>query len=63
MTDSTALAGYVGNGAALRAHWHELTLTRQHAIVKAILDHAIIGPGTHGARDVDPARVDLQWRI
>ena len=25
MPDSTALAGYVGNGAALKAHWHELT--------------------------------------
>jgi hypothetical protein len=63
MTNSTALAGYVGNGAALKAHWHELNLTRQHAIVKAILDHAIIGPGTRGARHVDPARVDLHWRI
>jgi hypothetical protein len=63
MTDSTALAGYVGNGAALKAHWQELNLTRQHAIVKAILDHAVIGPGIRGARHVDPARVDLHWRI
>lgn len=58
-----ALMGVVGNGESLRAQWADLNLTRQAAIVKAILDHAVIGPGTIGARSFEPARADLVWRI
>jgi DNA invertase Pin-like site-specific DNA recombinase len=60
---SDALAGLVGNGSALRAQWASLNLTRQHAIVAAILDHAVIGPGAPGARSLDPARVTPIWRL
>jgi hypothetical protein len=63
MSQSDALAGFVGNGDQLRAQWSDLNLTRQHAIVKAILDHAVIGPGSHGTRGVDPSRVDPVWRL
>ena len=62
-TNSDALSGLVGNGTALRAQWDRLNLTRQHVIVRAVLDCAVIGPGTPGARTVDRSRVDLHWRI
>jgi hypothetical protein len=60
---SDALHGLVGNGIELRQRWVSLDLTRQHAIVAAVLDYAIIGPGTHGARTLDPERVRPLWRL
>lgn len=62
-TRSDALAGLVGNGEQLRASWAGLNLTRQAAIVRAVLDHAEIGPGTRGAQSFDPARVQPLWRL
>jgi site-specific DNA recombinase len=61
-TRSTALAGLVGNGDDLRRSWGGLNLSRQHAIVQALIDHATIGAGTQGARSLDPARVSVAWR-
>jgi site-specific DNA recombinase len=62
-TRSDALAGLVGNGQQLRAAWAGLNLTRQAAIVRALLGHAVIGPGTPGAQRLDPARVQPVWRL
>ncbi|MGB8651061.1 MAG: recombinase family protein [Mycobacteriales bacterium] len=62
-TRSDALAGLVGNGEQLRAAWAGLNLTRQAAIVRAVLDHAVIGPGTRGAQSFDAARVQPVWRL
>ncbi len=56
-----ALAGVVGNGAALARGWTELSLSRQHAIVRAVLDHAVIAPAARGPV-FDPQRVDLVWK-
>jgi len=61
--NSDALVGLVGNGGELRSRWAGLNLTRQAAIVAAILDHAVIGPGSPGARAFDPNRVELVWRL
>lgn len=57
-----ALHGLIGNGDALRAQWGDLNLDRQHAIVRAVLDHATILPGTAGARTLDINRVKPEWR-
>lgn len=62
-TRSDALAGWVGNGEGLRAQWSSLNLTRQHAIVRALLDHAVVHPGTRGAHALDPARIVPVWRL
>ncbi len=62
-TRADALQGLVGNGDALRRHWAALNLARQHAIVSAILDHAVIGPGVQGARALAPDRVQPVWRL
>lgn len=63
LTGSDALAGLVGNGEALTASWSSLNLSRQAAIVGAIIDHVVIEPGQPGARAVDPERIRPVWRV
>lgn len=58
-----ALAALVGTGADLRRQWADLNLDRQAAIVKTLLDHAVIGAGVNGARSLDPGRVQPVWRL
>ena len=60
---STVIAGHVGNASALRAQWPDLPLGRQAGIVRALIDHISIQPGTTGARSVDPSRVEIRWRL
>jgi site-specific DNA recombinase len=57
------LDGHVGNGSALRDLWPSLPLTRQKAIVAAVLDHAVIGPGRRGYNQFDSDRVAPVWRV
>jgi hypothetical protein len=52
-----------GTGSELAGRWAELDLGRQSAIVKAVLDHGVIAAGSRGARALDPARVQLVWRV
>ena len=61
-TRSDALAGLPGHGSRLSTSWAGLNLTRQHAIVAAVMDRATISPGT-GSRTFDPARVQVTWRL
>nr|WP_231134577.1 recombinase family protein [Motilibacter deserti] len=56
-------AEWAGNGQQLRAQWAELNLDRQRAIVAAVLDHAIIAPGTRGAQSLDINRITPRWRV
>ena len=58
-----ALNGLVGCGEELGRSWNTLHLSRQHAIVEALVDHIVIGPGSPGARTLDPARVSVVWRL
>ena len=62
-SNTDALHGLVGNGQALGRAWDSLNLDRQAAIIRAVLDHAVIFPGVPGARSLDPARVDPFWRL
>jgi len=57
------LAGLVANGEQLRTQWASLSLSRQASIISAVLDHAVIAPGTPGARTLDPERVQPVWRL
>ncbi|MBW8780377.1 MAG: recombinase family protein [Acidobacteria bacterium] len=63
VTRTDTLVGLPGNGDGLRDQWGSLNLTRQHAIVRAVLDRAVISAGASGAREFDPARVELVWRV
>lgn len=47
----------------VRLAWSGLNLDRQTAIVRALLDHAVIKPGVSGARSLDPARVEPVWKL
>ena len=62
-TDTTAVFELAGTGGVLRTGWADLDLGRQQAIVKAVLDHAVIAPGTPGARRLDIDRVAPVWRV
>jgi len=61
-TSTTRLAAVMGQGRSLRTEWAGLNLDRQRAIVDTVLDHAVIGPGSRGARNLDPERLRLIWR-
>ena len=63
MTSNDALTGIVGNGAQLRAQWSTVNLTRQAAIVRALVDRVIIAPATTRGASMDHTRVDIAWRV
>lgn len=59
-----ALADYVGRGEELRAAWDGLNLSRQVAVVKAVLTGATILPAkVPGRRGLDIERVVPDWRL
>ena len=59
--DTAHLDGWVGNGDGLRGQWAELGLSRQAAVIRSVLDHAVIGPGT--SHRFDPNRVHPAWAL
>jgi hypothetical protein len=63
LSGTTAIDGWVGNGDELRHSWGKLNLSRQAAIIAAVLDFATIAPGTPGARTLDPSRIIPSWRL
>ena len=58
----SALDGHVGNASGLRERWPDLPLSRQHAIVAAVLDHVLVAPGRRGYNKFDPSRFTPVWR-
>jgi site-specific DNA recombinase len=63
MTRTETLTGLVGNAEALRSQWGDLSLSRRHAIITAVLDHVVIGPGRPGVQAFDRDRADPVWRL
>lgn len=64
LTHRDAVADYIGRGDELRHQWDGLNLSRQVAIVKAVLGHATILPATvPGRHGLDPSRVVPEWRV
>lgn len=64
ITGTNTLEGIVGHGEELRTSWDSLNLSRQAAIVAAVLDFATISPGTGGGRrEMDPNRTVPTWRL
>lgn len=62
LTSTTVLDGYLGNSGQLQ-EWATLNLTRHAAIIKAVLDHAIIDKATVAGGGFDPDRVRPVWRL
>ena len=61
LTGTNTLTGLVGNGGELRTRWEELNLTRQAAIVAAVMDYATIQPAILRGRFFDPTRIAPVW--
>jgi hypothetical protein len=61
-TDTGPLAELVGHGSAPRGRWDSLSLERQHVIVRTVIDHVTINPGTPGARGLAIAQGQPHWR-
>jgi DNA invertase Pin-like site-specific DNA recombinase len=61
--NATALIDLIGTGAELRTHWSTLNLDRQAAIIRTVVDHIVILPGTNGARSLDINRVQPHWLL
>ena len=61
-TDTADVNELAGTGHLLRSQWNDLGIDRQQAIVKSVLDHAVIAPGTPGARSLDINRAQPHWR-
>jgi len=62
-TQTGALDRYVGSAAVLRDGWPDLPISRQHAIIAAVLDHAVVSPAVPGRAAFDPARVAPLWKL
>ena len=62
-TRTTVLDGNIGADSGLRERWGKLDLTRQHAIIMAVLDHVVVGPGRPGYNRFDEARLRPVWRV
>jgi site-specific DNA recombinase len=61
LSGDNSLTGLVGNGGELRERWGTLNLTRQAAIVAAVLDYAIVYPVAGSTNVFDPNRVKAVW--
>jgi site-specific DNA recombinase len=59
-----ALAGLAGTGHQLRDHWDspEMGLSRQAAIVAAVIEHVIVNPAQRKSNRFDHQRVVPVWR-
>ena len=62
LTRSAAIDQYVGQSDALRTSWRDLPLTRQRAIIAAVLDRAVVRPARRGRTTFDPDRIEPVWR-
>jgi site-specific DNA recombinase len=62
-TQSGALDRYVGSASVLRDSWPDLPISRQHAIIGAVLDHAVVSPAVPGRAAFDPGRVAPLWKL
>jgi len=64
LSQGAALDGYLGNADALRAAWESLDLSRQRAIVAAVLDHVEVSRTTRpGYNRFDESRLGPIWRF
>lgn len=56
-TRSRVLDPYLGHGAQARADWASLSFDQQHAMIAAVLDHVVVGPGRPGYNRFDESRL------
>jgi len=62
ISPATAIDPYAGNADSLRSAWDDLPISRQHAIVRVVIDHVTAEPAKPG-RGFDPDRFEPTWRL
>jgi DNA invertase Pin-like site-specific DNA recombinase len=60
---TTVLLPFVDDATALREQWQSMTLTRQHEIVVAALQHVEVRPAVRGRNRFDESRLHPVWRV
>jgi site-specific DNA recombinase len=60
---TTALRGVLDHPDGVSAAYEALPLSRQQAVIKAVLNHAQIGPAVRGRNRFDPGRISPAWRV
>jgi site-specific DNA recombinase len=60
---TTVLLPFIDDATALREQWASMTLSRQHQIVAATLQHVEVGPAVRGRNRFDESRLRLVWRV
>jgi site-specific DNA recombinase len=60
---TTVLLPFVDDASALREQWESMTLTRQHEIVVAALQHVEVHPAVRGRNRFDESRLRPVWRV
>jgi DNA invertase Pin-like site-specific DNA recombinase len=60
---TTVLLPFVDDAKALRDQWQSMTLTRQHEIVVATLQHVEVRPAVRGRNRFDESRFHPVWRV
>jgi site-specific DNA recombinase len=60
---TTVLLPFVDDAKALCDQWRSMTLTRQHEIVVATLQHVEVGPAVRGRNRFDESRLRPVWRV
>ena len=63
LTRTTASTASSVTRARCASDWDSLDLTRQHAIVAAVLDHVEVGPARRGYNRFDESRLRPVWRL
>jgi hypothetical protein len=60
---ATALVPFIGDAKRVREQWETMTLSRQHQIVAALLDHVVVGPARRGYNRFDESRLRPVRRV
>jgi site-specific DNA recombinase len=60
---ATALVPFIADAKRVHEQWQTMTLSRQHQIVAALLDHVVVGPARRGYNRFDESRLRPVWRV
>jgi hypothetical protein len=60
---TTVLLPFIDDAKALREQWQAMTLSRQHQIVAATLQHVEVHPAVRGRNRFDESRLRPVWRV
>ena len=52
----------IGDEAALRARWAELSIGQRQAILRALIDSLVVSPAARPSRVFDLERIELRWK-